>query len=208
MSVAVLAPAISDAMLAGDNPTVLRRIREPAVHLTLWRRQRLARLDWIDALAWDDIDDIAALLAEPDYAADIARLLADAGYPRDGRNAALAGELAMLARIFADIVGTRSLRLRLEVIETDACRKFHTDYVPARLLMTLAGPGTQWVASEGGAADGAVDPPIHQLASGEVAIFKGRSWTDTPAILHRSPPIAGTGETRLLLVIDPAGGQK
>jgi hypothetical protein len=44
---------------------------------------------------------------------------------------------------------------------------------------------------------------INTMAAGDVGLFKGRHWTEAPAI-HRSPPIAETGETRLLLVLDPA----
>jgi hypothetical protein len=41
------------------------------------------------------------------------------------------------------------------------------------------------------------------MAIGEVGIFKGRLWAEEPSILHRSPPIAASGERRLLLVLDP-----
>lgn len=40
------------------------------------------------------------------------------------------------------------------------------------------------------------------LAPGAVGLFKGRILAGEQAIVHRSPPIAGTGEERLLLVID------
>ena len=40
------------------------------------------------------------------------------------------------------------------------------------------------------------------MSPGDAGIFKGKIATDTPAI-HRSPPIAGTGEKRLLLVLNP-----
>ncbi|MCZ4269037.1 DUF1826 domain-containing protein, partial [Rhodobacteraceae bacterium G21628-S1] len=40
---------------------------------------------------------------------------------------------------------------------------------------------------------------------GAPIILRGTRWPETPVsgVLHRSPPIAGTGETRLLLVLDP-----
>ena len=44
---------------------------------------------------------------------------------------------------------------------------------------------------------------VAQMRAGEVAIFKGRMLLDDPPVLHRSPPIAATGEQRLLLVLDP-----
>ena len=44
------------------------------------------------------------------------------------------------------------------------------------------------------------------MQAGWVGLFRGRLWPgDLPCrLLHRSPPIAGSGETRLLLVIDAA----
>ena len=40
-------------------------------------------------------------------------------------------------------MGARYLRLRLDVISTNACRKFHRDAVTARLLCTYRGSATQ-----------------------------------------------------------------
>jgi len=40
------------------------------------------------------------------------------------------------------------------------------------------------------------------LATGTVGLFKGRVLAGDDAIVHRSPPIVGTGEDRLLLVLD------
>lgn len=40
------------------------------------------------------------------------------------------------------------------------------------------------------------------MAAGEVALFKGRRLLPDPPLLHRSPPLAGRAETRLLLVND------
>ncbi len=88
------------------------------------------------------------------------------------------------------------MKLRLEVVETDACRRFHADFVTYRLLTTYCGAATQWVRST-------QPETIETLRAGDVAIFNGRVLLEEPTILHRSPPIAGTGETRLLLVIDP-----
>ena len=46
------------------------------------------------------------------------------------------------------------------------------------------------------------DETPRSLAPGAVGLFKGRILAGEQAIVHRSPPIAGTGEARLLLVID------
>ena len=89
-----------------------------------------------------------------------------------------------------------AVTIRLEPVTTDACKQLHADYVTVRLLTTYVGRGTQW-------SEEAATEAMHSLACGDIALFKGRLLLDPPTVLHRSPPIAGTGERRLLLVIDP-----
>jgi hypothetical protein len=113
---------------------------------------------------------------------------------------ALAADIAALARLFAAVAGARTLRLRLEHIDDDACRRFHVDAVRLRLLCTYAGPGTQWQDIQGG---------VHRMARLQVGLFKGsRHPTHRPCILHRSPPVSHlppARRARLLLCIDETG---
>lgn len=200
MAIASFSPASfspsHSAAIAGD-PTVLERIRDSHIHLALWHRPRPASLAWIDLLAWNRIEDLDFRTAVGTLDADVSDGLTHAGYPRGGRGLALRDEIVSLARRFAAILRCSRVKIRLEAIDNDACRKFHSDAVTARLLATLSGAGTQWIEAD--------EPdPIHQLATGDVAIFKGRRWAESPAILHRSPPIGARGAMRLLLVVDSA----
>jgi hypothetical protein len=188
---------IRPAWILSDAPDVLERIHDDAVQLALWERPRPASLDWLDGLDLDDIDDVHDELYVAGLESYLPQRLFAAGYPQDDRTTALAGHIATTACRFARIMATDALRIRLEIIETDACRKFHMDQVQARLLMPLTEPGTQWIESHAGS-----DAPIRQLRAGHVGVFKGRVWAESPAILHRSPPITGSGKTRLLLVLD------
>lgn len=190
-------PGTRSALLSSLDPDALAGILDPTVQLAIWRRPRPAALGSIDVLDWEGIDDIDAPIDGPDFTADIARLVAEASYPM-AQGLALAQEIAPLAQRFAHLMRRDRLRFRLEVIETDACRKFHMDNVTARLLMPVFGAGTQWIE-----VPSEVETPTGQLEVGEVAIFKGRRWVDHPAILHRSPPMLATGQTRLLLALDP-----
>lgn len=183
-------------MLAGDHARVLDRITDAGVELAVWHRSRPPGLAWLDGLGWDGVGDLDIEAPVAALEAKVADGLAEAGHPEDERGVALRDHVAGLARRLAGIVGCTAVRVRLEVIETDACRRFHSDLVTARLLTTLVGPATQWIET-------AAPDALHQLGPGDVAIFKGRRWAEQPAILHRSPPIAGTGDTRLLLAIDP-----
>ena len=110
-------------------------------------------------------------------------------------------DASALASIFADVMDSAYVRLRFDVVDTNACRKFHIDAVKARLVCTYRGTGTQYGLSENGH-----DPAqILTVPTGAPIILRGTRWPETQVsgVLHRSPPIAGTGETRLLLVLDP-----
>lgn len=183
MSISVLERA---AAAVGAEPAVLARIREAAIGLALWQRSRPTSLAWIDALRLDGLDDVAFATAIDGLDVEVAGRLEQAGYPRGGRGDALRAEIVALALRFAAIMDRDGVKMRLEVVDTDACRKFHADIVTARLLTTLRGRGTDWIET-------ASPEQVHRLAAGDVAIFKGRLWAEPPPILHRSPPLAGTG---------------
>jgi hypothetical protein len=118
-----------------------------------------------------------------------------------GLPAPLLADIDGLARRFADLMGLADLRLRLEAVDGDACRKFHADYTDVRLVTTYAGPGTDIRQTP------VDDAPVHRIGTGEVALFKGKLFPgNPPVLLHRSPPIEGTGERRVVLALDTPGG--
>lgn len=180
-----------------DCPTVLRAILDPDCALAIWDRILPSELaDLVAALELESVDDIDATIPAVGATIRAAVLLGAAGY--DGETAVtLADEIGAMVDCVALIEPAACFRIRLEVVETDACRRFHADMVTVRLLVTLRGPGTQWIEVTAPEAIGTV-------TTGAVALFKGRQLAPDPVVLHRSPPIAGTGAQRLVLVIDPA----
>lgn len=193
MMAAMLATA--GAAASGDHRSDLDAIRHPDCALAIWQRplpDKLAAL--IDALDVDGIADVDAKVPVVQATMHAAVLLGAAGYEGDTA-IALATEIGEMAALLALIVAAERLRVRLEVVDTDACRRFHADMVTVRLLATLRGPGTQWI--ETGRPDA-----IEDIQTGAVALFKGRLLIEEPRILHRSPPIGGLGIRRLVLVID------
>ena len=109
----------------------------------------------------------------------------------------LVADIEALANRFADLTGKSSLRVRLEGVTTNACKKVHADYTDVRLITTYAGPGTDY------APHGDGDCCLERVSTGAVALFKGRLFgAGHDPCLHRSPPIEGSGEARLVLVID------
>ncbi len=192
-----IAPAaLSPPVARGSSEAVLSTITDRDVQLALWQRPRpfaLAPLDRLDPASIADIDVEIAVAALCD---GVARAIDDAGPGYAPVRTALIAEVAARATGFAALFPAPCLRLRLEVVQTNACWKFHMDYVRARLIATLSGRGTEWCLADR-------TDPIERMTAGEVAIFKGHMLVDEPRILHRSPPIDGSGETRLLLAIDP-----
>jgi len=119
---------------------------------------------------------------------------------------ALLADALRLAHVFAALTRSEHVRLRLDGVTGDACRKFHVDAVGFRLLVTYAGPGTQWTLSDPKMDDAEQVPP-HDIPAGAVALFRGRARPGGH-VLHRSPPLSHLPEARrrrLVLCIDEAG---
>lgn len=188
---------------ASATPGILDAIAEPDCNLAIWERAPFA--DFAALVAGDPQDlrftcDCAALPTLLEEG------LARGGYGGDGAlHRALVEDAADLARRFCAALDLAALELRLEAVRTDSCRKFHADYVTARLITTYVGEGTDWLEATDAArvAAGAEPQRVNRLPAFHVGLFKGKLATDHPAI-HRSPPIAGTGAVRLLLVLNPA----
>lgn len=196
---------VNDAAIGvgvATTPRVLSSIDHPGCAAAIWQRQPLKSFqDWIDALMPEDLPR-ARIILRPDVVrnalADIAEV---AALPECEERTMLVDDIAALANIFAGVMQAPYLRLRLEVVSTNACRKFHIDTVTARLICTYRGRGTQYGVS----VDGDEPRSIFDVPTGSPIILRGTLWPEAPAsrLRHRSPPIEGTGETRLVLVLDP-----
>lgn len=185
-----------EPVVRADSADTLAAVRDPRVALALWARRLPGSLaEAIEALDLGAVDDLELTVDLPTSVSALAASLVVSGHaPPVAR--LLAADILELANRHAVICGEARVAIRLEVVDTDACRRFHTDYVTLRLLTTYRGQATQWIR---------VGSPerIEQMMAGEVGIFKGRRLLDDPPVLHRSPPIGDRGEARLLLVIDP-----
>lgn len=186
----------------GDGAGVLDEIRSPGCAAAIWRREPPSKVQaWVDALEPEMMPETRFALSPHRVAGALCLLFDQHGLPASECRTWLVRDIAERAGRFARIMKAGTLRLRLDVIGDNACRKFHLDNVAARLLCTYRGRGTQYgLAQPGG------DPSIiHELPTGAVGLFRGALWpsTEGTGIVHRSPPISGSNETRLLLVIDP-----
>lgn len=177
----------------GYDRSSLDRIARPEAALAIWWRKLPESLR--DALVGLDLTTLDNISVEMDMNGSVAAALHAAGYPPSALRP-LAADIDLLLRRHAALTGEDRLRLRLEVVETDACSQFAADYAALRLWCTYVGPGTQWCCVDGQDA-------ICEIPTGAVGVFKGRALLDPPAVLHRSPPIAATGHQRLVLAVDP-----
>lgn len=195
------AALVSQAVIAG-NAEVFTAIRDDEVALAIWERPVPDILS-IPLGAISNIRFQCALGELPDI---LQQAMYTGGFGKRVGNHVLLADILMLANHFARAMRTDTVEIRLERIVNNACKKFHADYVTARLITTYVGQGTQWLDGPDAADCGCGDSHnIRQLSTGDVGVFKGRLWPESVPAIHRSPPIEGSGEERLVLVINPAG---
>ncbi len=198
----------------GDQPDVLYRVRDPGVNLGLWRRPAApAIVRELSTLQATDLPDVRCKTSRESFGEDLSYLFRQQGLePASFGNWRI--DLARIAEVFFELCEERDVLLRLETTDDDGCRRFHADRTHLRLLCTYRGAGTEWLS------DGQVDraaltngAPNHDiLRSGHplqfepfwVGVLKGDTYPGNAGhgLVHRSPPIAGTGQTRVLFCLD------
>jgi hypothetical protein len=199
----------------GSSARTLARVTRPGVNLAVWLRDApaLAPSSIVGAVAVDEVIAPRAGLGRSLVPTAVSSTLrAQVGADID----AFAGVLRRLSG------GAGALRVKLNSCDGDECRLFHVDHVAVRLITTYVGPGTDWL--EDGAARrqhlggrglprrSSIDTinnaivsdwtRVHRLPRFAVAAFRGSRAVGADAIVHRSPPIAGTGIVRLRLVVE------
>lgn len=180
----------------------LAAIHEAGRAATIWQREHAPSfLSWMDALAPSQLPRARVILRPEAVRDELASICEASGTPADDARDALIEDVAELAETFADLVKAPYLRLRCDVVTTNACRKFHVDAISARLICTYRGTGTQY----GVAHDGEQPQSVFTVPTGSPIVLRGTLWPEHPksGLLHRSPPIEGSGETRFVLVLDP-----
>jgi hypothetical protein len=201
----------------GHAPDVLERAAAPDVQIAVWRRQLPA--EHCSALArW--ASDAAPHYDEVVEAASWGPELAVNGALAASARAWLQADVADLLARFCEIAGSLRVRVALKAVTTDACRKFHADSLPMRMITTYVGPGTEWLPSYAVSRDVLAEPPecpseanraivrdcraIRRARAGDVLLMKGERHPHGPGCVHRSPPISAAGLTRLVLTLTTA----
>ncbi|MEL7279791.1 MAG: DUF1826 domain-containing protein [Pseudomonadota bacterium] len=197
---------VADAAAVGvrvtQTPKGLSVIHNSGCAAAIWdRAPRPSFQHWLDNIDPKHLPSTRVTLA-PDQVSDaLSRSALMCGTPNCPECGMLVDDVSALAMVFADVMDTPFIRLRLDVVTSNACRKFHVDALTVRLICTYRGTGTQY-----GVSRNDKDPEhVFTVPACAPIILRGSKWPESPSIglRHRSPPIEGTGETRLLLVIDP-----
>lgn len=201
----VAQPIVRDAGIGiaiAEKPADLNAFFEPHCAAAIWRRQSSPGFqEWINNVDPANLPHGRITLHHQDVRRAVTSFCDLADTPVCAQRERLVDDVATLSSTFADLMNATYLRLRLAVVTTNACRKFHIDAITARLICTYRGLGTQYGISH---AD--LDPSrIFIMPTGAPILLRGTGWPEHPSVglLHRSPPIIGTGETRLVLVLDP-----
>ena len=142
-------------------------------------------------------DEIGAILADAPFSVRVSGTFSSlaeqlAQFPR-----AMIEDVKILAERFSKLTGKELLRVRVEGVTTNACKKVHADYTDVRLITTYAGRGTEY------SLHGDANCCLARMPVGAVGLFKGSLFGEGhEPCFHRSPPIEGTDAKRLVLVID------
>lgn len=184
-------------------PEELAGIYREDLNLCVWRRGLDAPLaHWLsDVAATRELDVIARVRGD---APDLRRRLE--GLPQGPHFEAWLTDVHFLLHLYTDLLGAAELGVRLHILASDMCPRFHVDRVGVRLLCTYAGPATEWLENAHvargalGASGDVTRPgaPVHALERFDVALLKGESWPGNQGngAVHRSPPspaVAGGG---------------
>lgn len=199
----------------GQDISVLPRIFEEAVNIAIFERPMPAEIA-LSAQAQCQTERAwqYSWLGQPDDAmvADLLRQL-----PAPEAAKPLVDDIATIAEAMAFLFETRTIGLRLRLLDGAMCPRFHCDNLPVRLVTTYVGPGSEWLPEDAInrqglgaphpdkpeiATDGAA---VRRLSPGDIGLIKGSGWigSEKRGLVHRSPALE-SGSKRLLMSIDPA----
>lgn len=179
----------------------LYALRQSTVPAAIWKRSIPYSIQtWFDQIDPDTLPRARVKLMTQDVAIVARQACDEAGLPDCSERDWFVEDITGLAECFAGVMSTRRLQIRFDIITGNACKKFHTDVVKARLICTYRGPGTQYGMLTGGKET----DQIFDVPNGCPIVLRGMRWpaTDSECFRHRSPPIKGLGITRLNLVLD------
>ena len=185
-----------------EDPSQLTVFSEKNYPAVIWSRQILPDFQsWIDQIDPTLLPNSRKVLHKSVIQETLEDVFNNARIPQSDQLDWLLKDITQLGKVFSNLMQVDFLRLRLDVVSTNSCRKFHVDSVTGRLICTYRGEGTQYGISR----DENEPVDIFSVPTGSPVLLSGllSSKENGLELLHRSPPIEGTGVKRFVLVFDP-----
>ena len=193
---------------------VLDAIAQPTVSIAVYRRP-LPEMMLGELSCWAREHDPSYDEVVQPEAWDVASAMAQLTHA--GARSWLEADVTQLLARFVALAETPRVRIALRAVQTDACRKFHVDFVHMRLITTYVGPGTEWLPHHAARREVLEHPPdcpcdanqaivrarraVRHARTGDVLLMKGERHGHGAGTVHRSPPIEAAGATRLVLTL-------
>ena len=196
-----------DKILACDRPNIFSRIHEKTLEMVIWDRQlpKMMR-NWLSTRTWTGLPS-GRVLIKPNESEDaLSSMLSPLGGSLCKGAELFMADAAQLVNTFSELTNSDLVDVRVDAIRHDACWRFHRDCVPLRLITTYLGPGTEFVdpadSERAFLEQKTFAGKIHRVPPFAVCLFKGSRNADGAGVVHRSPPVAGTGQQRLVLCLN------
>ncbi|NQX90206.1 MAG: DUF1826 domain-containing protein [Halioglobus sp.] len=196
----------------GDSVSVLYSITDPDVNLSLWQRPvHMAIRKEVSRLHASSLRDVRCPTSPDAFDADVCALMLHQGTDPVAFNS-LRADMGQLVNLFSRFSEGRDLTFRLFTTDGDDCRRFHLDRRNLRLLCTYQGPGTEWLtaAQVDRKALACCKPNRSVIRFGApsrfksfwVGILRGDPDNTGRGQVHRSPPNAESGDSRVVFCLD------
>lgn len=202
-------------ILFADDAAALANIHERDLNLVVWQRNLpLVLNSFAAALSWHRFDEEHRITIS-EAPALLQRILAQLSPAASAGRRLLSGDLCALVGLYGRLAGCDRVSIRLEATDGNSCSQFHVDWLGLRLVVTYAGPGTQFLPEWAVDRKALLANPenvcrneaaITEVPAGAVALLKGSGYVGKAGygIVHRSPPIAAGKGRRIIFVIDAA----
>jgi hypothetical protein len=162
-----------------------KRIHDTHIEGVIWNREFPSTVSsFIDSINIVGATDSRFCSSVDDVAEKAAMTLQTLGLSKSPAQNWLINDIQKLATGIGKILSTSQLQVRIDLVESNACKKFHRDNVKARLICTYRGPGTVYGIAPMG------DEPKHyeHVETGYPILLKGKLWSKATdhILLHRS----------------------
>lgn len=197
-------------------PDELTRIFDPGIQVVRWQRQedQAIKAYFQHALTSGALGSGFRTIIEP------GERLKPAFLPNLPGQNAIVDDICQLSDIYSELLGCDAIGLRLEILHSAMCPRFHVDRTGIRLACAYLGSGTEWIDDRwvdrsklGLGSNGLSDRAsglfdhrtmVEAAAPFDVVFFKGLLWqgNNGKGAIHRSPAVVPGDGPRILLVID------